>query len=89
MYQLLFLVDQEQLKETNRLKQELYRIELSKQIEEKKKINLERKRKEQIEDEAIEKAARDQEDKVKKEIEKEAEKRILALLQVVIIFINY
>lgn len=84
-----FSVDQEQIKETNRLKQELYRFELSKQIEEKKKMDLERKHKEQMEDEAIERAARDQEDKVKKEIEKETEKRTLVQLQVLIIFISY
>lgn len=42
----------------------------------------ERKRKEQLEDEAIERAARDQEDKIKKEYEKEIEKRTMAELQV-------
>lgn len=35
-----------------------------------------------MEDEAIERAARAQEDKIKKEMEKESEKRMLAQLQV-------
>lgn len=80
-------MDEDRAKETHRLKQELYRLELSKQIEENKQLALERKRKEQLEDEAIERAARDQEDKIRKEFEKEAEKRTLAQLQVQIIFV--
>lgn len=56
---LLYLVDVEQEKETKRIKQELYRFELRKQIEEKKSLELEQKRKEQIDDEAIFKLARD------------------------------
>lgn len=87
LYPILFLVDEDRAKETHRLKQELYRLELSKQIEEKKQLELERKRKEQLEDEAIERAARDQEEKIRKEFEKEAEKRTLAQLQVLIIFV--
>lgn len=79
-------MDEDRAKETHRLKQELYRLELSKQIEEKKQLELERKRKEQLEDEAIERAARDQEEKIRKEFEKEAEKRTLAQLQVRIMF---
>lgn len=38
-----------------------------------------------MEDEAIERAAREQEEKIKKEFEREAEKRALAQLQVRII----
>lgn len=75
-------MDEGRQKETNRLKQELYRFELTKQIEEKKRLELARKQKEQLEDEAIERAARDQEEKIRKEFEKETEKRTLAQLQV-------
>lgn len=78
----LHLVDEEQQKETNRLRQELYRFELSKQIEEKKRLDKELKHREQMEDLAIEKAAKDQEEKLKREFEKESEKRTLAQLQV-------
>ncbi|XP_022178087.1 calponin homology domain-containing protein DDB_G0272472-like isoform X1 [Myzus persicae] len=73
--------DEERKKETNRLKQELYRFDLSKQIEEKKRLELEQKRKDQLEDEAIERMAREQEEKMKMEFEKENEKRVLAQLQ--------
>lgn len=79
---MLLPVDEERLKETNRLRQELYRLELSKQIEEKKRLDEELKHREQMEDLAIEKAAKDQEEKLKKEFEKESEKRTLAQLQV-------
>jgi len=79
---LLFIADEERKKETNRLKQELYRFELSKQIEEKKRLELEQKRKDQLEDEAIERMAREQEEKMRIELEKENEKRTLAQLQV-------
>ncbi|XP_060864074.1 mitogen-activated protein kinase kinase kinase kinase 4-like isoform X2 [Metopolophium dirhodum] len=73
--------DEERKKETNRLKQELYRFDLSKQIEEKRRLELEQKRKDQLEDEAIERMAREQEEKMKMEFEKENEKRTLAQLQ--------
>ncbi|VVC37684.1 Hypothetical protein CINCED_3A014993 [Cinara cedri] len=73
--------NEEQIKDANKLKQELYRFELSKQIEEKKKYELERKHKEQMEDDKIERAARDQENKIKRAYEKEAEKRIMAQIQ--------
>lgn len=79
---ILFLADEDRKKETNRLKQELYRLELRKQIEEKKRLEEERKHKEQLEDEAIERAAREQEEKIKREYEKEVEKRHLVQLQV-------
>jgi len=79
---ILYVVDDGQKKESNRLKQELYRLELSKQIEEKRRLELERKQKEQMDDEAIERAARDQEEKIRKEFEKESEKRTLVQLQV-------
>ncbi|XP_026817464.1 calponin homology domain-containing protein DDB_G0272472-like [Rhopalosiphum maidis] len=75
------LSDEERKKETNKLKQELYRFELSKQIEEKRRLEQEQKRKEQLEDEAIERMAREQEEKMRIEFEKENEKRILAQLQ--------
>lgn len=75
------LSDEERKKETNRLKQELYRFELSKQIEEKKRLELEQKRKDQLEDEAIERMAKEQEEKMRIELEKENEKRTLAQLQ--------
>jgi len=83
----IILVDDGQKKECNRLKQELYRLELNKQIEEKKILEFERKQKEQMDDEAIEKAAKDQEEKIKKEFEKESEKRTLAQFQVWIIIL--
>lgn len=83
--QYYFVADDDHAKETNRLKQELYRFELSKQIEEKKRLELERKRQEQMEDEAIERTAREQDEKIKKEYEQEMEKRTLAQLQVLII----
>ncbi|XP_025410972.1 general transcriptional corepressor trfA-like isoform X2 [Sipha flava] len=73
--------DEDHAKETNRLKQEIYRLELSKQIEEKKRLELERKRQEQMEDEAIERMAREQEERIRKEYEQEMEKRTLAQLQ--------
>ncbi|XP_025198522.1 calponin homology domain-containing protein DDB_G0272472-like [Melanaphis sacchari] len=73
--------DEERIKETNRLKQELYRFELSKQIEEKRRLELEQKRKDQLEDEAIERMAREQEERMRIEFEKENEKRILNQLQ--------
>lgn len=82
MYHFIILVDQEQVKEHNRLKQEHYRFELSKQIEEKKKLELERKRKEQMEDKKIERAARIKEDKARKEFEKESEKRTFPQIRV-------
>jgi len=85
---MLYVADEERTKETNKLKQEIYRFELSKQIEEKKMLELERKRKDQLEDEAIERMAREQEEKMKMEFEKENEKRTLAQLQVWNIFIN-
>lgn len=50
-------------------------------------MELEQKRKEQLEDEAIERMAREQEEKMKIEFEKENEKRTLAQLQVWSIFI--
>lgn len=50
-------------------------------------MELEQKRKEQLEDEAIERMAREQEEKMKIEFEKENEKRTLAQLQVWNIFI--
>jgi len=83
-----FIADEERKKETNRLKQELYRFDLSKQIEEKRRLELEQKRKDQLEDEAIERMAREQEEKMKMEFEKENEKRTLAQLQVWNIFIS-
>jgi len=78
----IFIADEERKKEANRLKQELYRFDLSKQIEEKRRLELEQKRKDQLEDEAIERMAREQEEKMKMEFEKENEKRMLAQLQV-------
>jgi len=45
-------------------------------------LELEQKRKDQLEDEAIERMAREQEEKLKMEFEKENEKRMLAQLQV-------
>lgn len=51
-------------------------------------MELEQKHKNQLEDEAIERMAREQEEKMKIEIEKENEKRTLAQLQVYNLFIN-
>jgi len=82
MHLILFIADEERKKETNKLKQELYRFELSKQIEEKRRLEQEQKRKDQLEDEAIERMAREQEEKMRIEFEKENEKRTLAQLQV-------
>lgn len=45
MHLILFIADEERKKETNKLKQELYRFELSKQIEEKRRLEQEQKRK--------------------------------------------
>jgi len=75
------VLDDDKKKDTIRLKQEQYRNDLSKQIEEKKRLEQERKHKELLEDEAIDKMAKDQEDRIRKEFEKEVEKRTLAQLQ--------
>jgi len=88
LYLIFFLADEERKKETNRLKQELYRFDLSKQIEEKRRLELEQKRKDLLEDEAIERMAREQEEKMKMEFEKENEKRMLAQLQVWNIYVQ-
>ncbi|XP_050443316.1 uncharacterized protein LOC126847216 isoform X2 [Adelges cooleyi] len=71
----------DQFKEHNKMKQELYRHELMKQIEEKKLLDEERKRKEQITDEEIERAAKERDEKLRKEYEREIEERALLQLQ--------
>jgi len=57
--------------------------------EEIRRLELEQKRKDQLEDEAIERMAREREEKIKMEFEKENEKQTLAQLQVWNIFINH
>jgi len=81
-----FIADEERKKETNRSKQELYRFNLSKQIEEIRRLELEQKLKDQLEDEAIEKVAKEQAEQMKIEFAKENERQILAQLQVWNIF---
>lgn len=51
-------------------------------------IDLQRKHREQMENNKIERAARDQETNIKRAYDIDAEKRIMAQLQVCITFIN-
>ncbi|XP_050520952.1 general transcriptional corepressor trfA-like isoform X2 [Daktulosphaira vitifoliae] len=71
------IITEDELIKSNKTKQEIYRLELDKQIEEKKMLEQAKLQKQIMEDAAIEKEARERDEKLKKEYEREMQERAL------------